>query len=60
MIKQVQKRIHPIARDQRGAGFTEYLILVGLVAVVCIVAFTAFGGAISTKAGEFTTAVQGL
>jgi Flp pilus assembly pilin Flp len=49
-----------LARDKRGAGFTEYLILVGLVAIFCIGAFTAFGGAISDKATEFEADVTGL
>lgn len=49
-----------VIRDQRGAGFTEYLILVGLIAIVCIVAFGAFGESISNKTDEFAGEIDGL
>lgn len=46
--------------DRRGASFVEYVIVVGLVAIISIVAFQTFGQAIVTKLGEETTQVQGL
>jgi Flp pilus assembly pilin Flp len=56
----MNNKIQSILKDQRGAGFTEYLILVGLIAIVCIVAFTSFGEAIGSKADEFTGEIGGL
>jgi Flp pilus assembly pilin Flp len=47
-------------KDQRGASFVEYVIVVGLVAIISIVAFQNFGKAIVTKLGEETSAVSGL
>lgn len=49
-----------LARDTRGAGFVEYIILVGLVALFCIVAYTTFGGNVSTKVNEQAGEVMGI
>jgi Flp pilus assembly pilin Flp len=49
-----------LQEDQRGASFVEYVIVVGLVAIIAIVAFQNFGQAIVTKLTEETTAVTGL
>ena len=38
----------------------EYVILVAVIAILCIIAFQAFGGAISGKVGEHTGKIQGL
>lgn len=35
--------------DERGASLIEYALLVALIAIVCVVAVTFFGGATSTK-----------
>lgn len=53
-------KLKQLLHDRRGAGMTEYLILVGVIAIVGIVAFEAFGDAISGKADEFTGEVEGL
>jgi Flp pilus assembly pilin Flp len=47
-------------RDQRGASFVEYLILVGVIAIVGIVAFEKFGGAITGRAENFRGKVETL
>ena len=44
-----------LIKDTRGANLVEYIILVGVVALISIAAFKAFGGKIwdrSTKQGE--------
>lgn len=46
-----------LARDERGASFVEYVIVVGLVAIVCIVAFGKFGTAINDKVEDQTKAI---
>ena len=38
-----------LARTERGANLVEYAFLVGLIAVVCLLAVSFFGGATSTK-----------
>ena len=53
-------KIQELARDTRGAGFVEYIILVGLVALVGIACYTTFGEQIDTKVTEQADAVQGI
>jgi len=54
------RQLKMLARDTRGAGFVEYIILVGLVALFCIVAYKAFGDAVSAKVQEQAGKVQGI
>jgi len=54
------RKLQELARDTRGAGFVEYIILVGLVALFCIVAYQAFGGAVSAKVQQQAGKVQGI
>ena len=54
------RKLEELARDTRGAGFVEYIILVGLVALFCIVAYQAFGDAVSAKVQEQAGKVQGI
>jgi Flp pilus assembly pilin Flp len=46
------RKFEELARDTRGAGFVEYIILVGLVALFCIVGYEAFGKAVKAKIEE--------
>lgn len=45
-----------LAQDTRGAGFVEYIILVGVIALLCVAAFRQFGtdvgDKIKTQGGE--------
>lgn len=45
---QTESPIRRFARDQRGAGLVEYIMLAGLIAIACIFAF-----------GEFSDKIQG-
>ena len=44
----------------RGAGFVEYIILVGLVALFCIAAYQTFGDAVTQKVEEQAEEVTGI
>ncbi len=57
MLQTIHKSLRKLESDTRGASFMEYVVLVGLIAVVCIAAYQAFGSAISTKVGQFGTTV---
>ena len=46
--------------NTRGAGFVEYIILVGLVALFCIAAYQGFGQAVTDKVDEQATGVTGI
>jgi pilus assembly protein Flp/PilA len=49
--------INLLRQDEKGAALVEYGLLVGLIAVVCIVAVTALGSEISVV---FSTIVTDL
>ena len=49
-----------LLRDQRGAGMTEYIILVGVIAMLAIVAFRFFGSSVSTKINQQAGTVQNI
>jgi Flp pilus assembly pilin Flp len=47
--------LRKFARDERGAGLVEYILLAGLIAIAAIVAFRGFEGKVSgtvTKQGQ--------
>jgi len=55
-----QRTLLGLLRDQRGAGMTEYIILVGVIALLAIAAFKVFGGSVSTKIGNQAKTVDGI
>ncbi len=59
-IQSLSDRLLRLARDRRGAAITEYIIIVGLIAILAIGAYKAFGGAISAKVNSQTQKIQGL
>lgn len=49
-----------LVTDTRGANMVEYILLVGVVALLCITAFTQFGGSIQTKIAKQGGAVEDI
>jgi len=47
-----QRTLLGLIRDQRGAGMTEYIILVGVIALLAIAAFKVFGSSVSGKISQ--------
>ena len=47
-----------LIRDQRGAGMTEYIILVGVIALLAIAAFKIFGSQVSAKISQQSDSVS--
>ena len=47
-------------RDQRGANLVEYIILVGLVALIPLVGFKTFGFKVRSSIDDKTTKIQGI
>jgi Flp pilus assembly pilin Flp len=45
-------RATALVRDTRGANMVEYIIVVGLVALIAIVGFSTFGGDVKKKIEE--------
>src|SRR6188768_3155979 len=48
-------RTSALVRDTRGANMVEYIIVVGLVALIAIVGFTTFGGDVKQKIEDQAT-----
>lgn len=57
-IDKVVLRSRSLVRDTRGANLVEYIILVGVVAIIGIVAFGKFGGTVSKKIDNQADTVQ--
>jgi len=53
-------RTSALVRDTRGANMVEYIIVVGLVALIAIVGFTTFGGDVKKKIEDQSKQVQGV
>ena len=59
-ISTIQNGLRRLARDKKGAAITEYLIIVGLIAVICIGAYRIFGTTILGKIQSQTGQVGGI
>jgi len=51
--------LNRLVSEEDGATMVEYALMVGLIAVVVMVAAGSLGSAISTKLGEATTKLGG-
>jgi Flp pilus assembly pilin Flp len=58
-MSKVLKLISAVRKDEQGAALVEYALLVGLIAVVCIIATTQLGLAVSTKLHAACTSLGG-
>ena len=47
-------------RDDEGAALVEYAMLVGLIAVICVVAVTTLGTEVSTAFSAIAAALSGI
>ncbi len=53
-------RFAAMARDDRGASFVEYIILVGLVAIVGMAGFKTFGFQVRAKIDQQSVTVSAV
>jgi pilus assembly protein Flp/PilA len=56
----MRKLINRLRRDDEGAALVEYGMLVGLIAVICVVAVTTLGTEVSTAFSNIANALKGL
>jgi pilus assembly protein Flp/PilA len=56
----MRKLINRLHRDDEGAALVEYGMLVGLIAVICVVAVTTLGTEVSTAFSKIATALSGV
>jgi len=57
---QVRKLIYRLHWDEGGAALVEYGMLVGLIAVVCLVAVTTLGTEISAAFSKYVVGLAGI
>lgn len=53
-------QIRRFFRDTRGATMTEYIILVGMIALIAYAGFRAFGASVQTEINAQAGAVGGI
>jgi pilus assembly protein Flp/PilA len=56
----MRKLINRLRRDDEGAALVEYGMLVGLIAVICVVAVTTLGTEVSTAFSKIASALSTL
>jgi pilus assembly protein Flp/PilA len=56
----MRKIINRFRRDDEGAALVEYGMLVGLIAVICVVAVTTLGTEVSTAFSKIAAALSGV
>jgi pilus assembly protein Flp/PilA len=54
------KLINRFRRDDAGAALVEYGMLVGLIAVICVVAVTLLGQEVSTAFSQIASALKNI
>ncbi len=56
----MRKFIHRVRGDEEGAALVEYGMLIGLIAVVCLVAVTTLGTEISSAFSYYAAHLAGV
>ena len=56
----LRKLIHRFPGDEDGAALVEYGMLIGLIAVICLVAVTTLGTQISTAFSKYAVGLAGV
>ena len=58
-MSKALKLINAVRKDEEGAALVEYALLIGLIAVVCIIVVTNLGTAVSGKLSSACSALGG-
>ena len=53
-------RIQKFLKDSRGANMVEYIILVGVVAIIAMAGFKFFGSSVTNKINQQAGTVDGI
>jgi len=56
----MKKQLKALTRDTKGANLVEYIILVGVIALIAIAGFKTFGGKVQDKVNEQAGSVSGI
>ena len=57
-MTSIRKAVQGFFRNEEGAALAEYAILIAFIAIVCIVAVTFFGTAISSRFVQYGQAIS--
>jgi Flp pilus assembly pilin Flp len=57
---RIARALARLRQDRRGASFVEYIIVVGLVAIIAIAAFQSFGETVVNKLHEETNGLNNI
>jgi pilus assembly protein Flp/PilA len=55
-----QNRLHKLVKDTRGANLVEYIILVGVVALIALAGYKIFGDQVTAKISEQSDSVGAI
>ena len=58
ITQAISSRFRSLVRDEKGATAVEYGLIVGLIAVVLVVAVAALSGALGTMFDNITTVLE--
>ena len=56
----MKKHLKALTGDTKGANLVEYIILVGVIALIAIAGFKTFGGKVQDKVNEQAGSVSGI
>jgi pilus assembly protein Flp/PilA len=56
----MHRLIDRLRREEEGAALVEYGLLIGLIAVICVVAVTTLGTEVSTAFSRIASALAGF
>ncbi|MGC4067154.1 MAG: hypothetical protein QM784_21445 [Polyangiaceae bacterium] len=59
-IQSIKTIARKFVSDRRGAAVTEYVIIVGLIAMIALGVYKAFGQKIAEKVTDQTSKIQGI
>lgn len=58
MINNLKANLKNGLKNERGQGMVEYVLIIGLIAIMVITALSPLGGQIATKFNELTTSID--
>jgi pilus assembly protein Flp/PilA len=59
-LAKTNKSARALLKDTRGANLVEYIILVGVVALIALAGYKIFGTSVTTKIGEQASGVDSI
>jgi pilus assembly protein Flp/PilA len=60
VVVEKKSRLQELIEDTRGANLVEYIILVGVVALIALAGYKVFGGAVDKKINDQAKGVQSI